>query len=293
MDLLNAILSGIMLGSIYSLVGLGFIVIYKASAVINFAQGQLLAVGALFMWVFLGPCGLPILLAGLLSVVSAAFLGLTVEYLAIRPMAGQNLMSVVMVTLAISTLLESLTPPIFGGQLRMYESTLPFSGLHFFGIMISSEYLLGFLVALGSLGFFLYFFRFTRRGLAMRAVADGHDTAASVGIKVSSAFRWSWSISAICAMVGGVLLGYIMGVSPDISHTGLTVFPVLILGGLTSIEGCIVAGPIVGILQMLAGQYLDPLTEGGSSEVLPSFIILATLLIRPYGIFGEKKIERV
>lgn len=131
------------------------------------------------------------------------------------------------------------------------------------------------------------------RGLAMRAVADGHDTTVSVGIKVSDAFRWSWSISAICVMAGGVLLGYIMGVSSDISHTGLTFFPVIILGGLTSIEGCIVAGPIVGILQMLAGQYLDPLTEGGSIELLPFFIILATLLIRPYGIFGEKRIERV
>ena len=293
MDFFNIILSGIMLGSIYSLVGLGFVIIYKSSAVINFAQGQLIAVGAFFMWWFVGPCRLPILLGGLLSVVSAALLGLIIEYLTIRPMTGQNLMSVVMVTLGLSTLFESLTPPIFGGQLRIYEVTLPIRSLHFFGINISSEYLLGFLVALGLFGFFLYFFRFTRRGLAMRAVADGHDTAASVGIKVSDAFRWSWSISAICAMAGGVLLGYIIGVSPDISHSGLTVFPVIILGGLTSIEGCIVAGPIVGILQMLAGRYLDPLTEGGSIEVLPFFIILATLLIRPYGIFGEKRIERV
>jgi len=290
---LQMIVSGVMLGGVYSLVALGFVIIYKSTGVINFAQGQLLAIGALILWSFLVPLGLPLWAAGLSAIVCTGVLGVLIEHMTIRPMTGQPLMAVIVMTIGLAALFDSLIPPIFGGVERAYPSIFPSGGLQIWLLSVSYEYLCSFIVALAMVGFFLYFFHRTRKGITMRAVADGHDTARSCGIKVGTIFSWVWVIASVSAMIGGFLLGSIENVSPAISAIAMRVFPVIILGGLDSIPGCIIAGPIVGALEMLAVGYGDPITEGGAGEVMPYIIILLTLIFRPFGIFGQEHIERI
>jgi branched-chain amino acid transport system permease protein len=290
---LQLLVSGIMLGGVYSLVALGFVIIYKSTGVINFAQGQLLAIGALIVWSFMVPLGLPLWAAGLLAVLCGASLGIVIERLTIRPMTGQPLMAVIVMTIALATFLDSAIPPVFGSDEEAFPPLLPTGGLHVWGLSISYEYLLCFISALALVGIFLYFFHFTRLGITMRAVSDGHDTARSCGVKVGTIFSTAWAIAAISAMAGGFLLGNIESISPAMSAIALRVFPVLILGGLDSIPGCIIAGPIVGTMEIMAVGYADPITEGGAGEVVPHLIILATLIFRPHGIFGQEHIERI
>ena len=290
---LQMILSGVMLGGVYSLVALGFVVIYKSTGVINFAQGQLLAIGAFILWSLLVPLGLPLWAAGLCAIACTGLFGAIVERLTIRPMTGQPLMAVIVMTIGLAALFDSLIPPVFGGVEQSYPSIFPEGGLLLWQLSISYEYLCSFMFALAMVAFFLYFFHHTRQGMTMRAVADGHDTARSCGIKVGTIFSSAWVIASLSAMVGGFLLGSIESVSPAMSAIAMRVFPVIILGGLDSVPGCIVAGPIVGALEMLAVGYGDPITEGGSGEVMPYIIILVTLIFRPFGIFGQEHIERI
>jgi len=287
------VLSGVMLGSIYSLVALGFVIIYKSSGVINFAQGHLVALGALILWTFLMKLGLPLWMGGLLAILSMAFLGVIVEHLTIHPMTGQPLMAVIVMTIGLAAFLASLMPCVFGALEQAYPSIFPKGGMKIWRLIISYEYFWGFLTALGMVSIFLYFFRYTKLGLLMRAVADGHNSARSCGIKVEVIFRWSWAIAAVSAMIGGFLLGNIESVSPAMASIGMRIFPVVILGGLNSITGCIIAGPIVGVLELLAAGYGDPITRGGAGDVMPYIIILLTLIFKPHGIFGEKEIERI
>jgi len=290
---LQMVLSGIMVGGVYSLVAIGFVIIYKSTGVINFAQGQLLAIGALILWSFVVPMGLPLWMAGLMSIISTGILGIIIERLTIRPMTGQPLMAVIVMTIGLAALFDSLIPPIFGGVERAYPTYFPVSGMKIWKLSISYEYLFSFIIASTMVGFFLYFFHKTRWGIMMRAVADGHETARSCGIMVGNIFSLAWIIAAISAMIGGFLLGSIESVSPGMSSIGLRVFPVVILGGLDSIPGCIIAGPIVGILEMMAVGYADVLVEGGAGDVIPHLIILLTLIFKPYGIFGQEHIERI
>jgi branched-chain amino acid transport system permease protein len=203
------------------------------------------------------------------------------------------LMAVIVMTIGLATLLDSVIPPVFGGMEKAYPPVLPSGGLSAWGVSISYEYLASFVAALVLVFVFLYFFHFTRTGITMRAVSDGHDTARSCGVWVGTIFSTAWAIAAVSALAGGYLLGNITSVSPAMSSIALRVFPVIILGGLDSIPGCIVAGPIVGALEMLAVGYADPITEGGAGEVMPHLIILVTLIFRPHGIFGQEHIERI
>ena len=287
------VLSGVMLGSVYSLVALGFVIIYKSSGVINFAQGHLLALGALILWTFWVALGLPIWLGALLAILLNGLIGVIIEHLTIRPLTGQPLMAVVVMTIGLAAFLASLMPCVFGAVEQAYPSIFPVGGLRIFRLIVSYEYLFSFLMALGMVGIFLYFFHRTKLGLLMRAVADGHDSARSCGIKVGIIFRWTWAIASISAMVGGFLLGSIASVSPSMTYIGMRVFPVVILGGLDSITGCIISGPIVGVLELLATGYGDPITHGGAGDVMPYIIILLTLVFKPRGLFGEKEIERI
>jgi branched-chain amino acid transport system permease protein len=216
-----------------------------------------------------------------------------IEHLTIRPMTGQPIVSVIIMTLGIATLFDSLMAAIFGTVERSLPATFPTGGLSIRGISLAYEYLFSFIIASAMVGFFLYFFQYTRLGLNMRAVADGHDKARSCGVKVGAVFRLAWAISASSAMAGGFLLGNIESVSINLSGIALRVFPVIVLGGIDSIWGCIVAGPIVGILEIMAAGYVDPITQGGAGDVMASVIIVLTLIFKPFGIFGQKHIERI
>jgi len=278
---------------IYTVIGLGFVVIYKSSRIINFAHGQIVALGALILAYLLRDVGLPIWLGGPLALLIMAGCGAVIEYLAVRPMAGQPLVAIIVMTIGLAALLDGLMPSFFGGVERSYPHVFPPGGIRVGGVSISYEHGISLVMSCIMVLLFGYFFFRTRVGLKMRAVADGHQTARSCGIKAGSVFRLSWIIAALTGTIGGYLLGSLESVSPAMSSVGLRVFPVVNLAGLESISGCLIAGPVVGVTQALAAWYLDPVIGGGAKELVTYLLILFTITLFPYGIFGEERIERI
>jgi branched-chain amino acid transport system permease protein len=290
---LQLIMSGILTGGIYALIALGFVVIYKATGVFNFAQGEIVMVSAYVCWALLVQFGLPLGISFALTFAFAAGLGLVVERFALRPMIGQPLLAAMMITLALIAVLDGLVTVIWGSRQEVLPDFFPRQPLHLGSVMISQQLLMGFGIAVALFVAFVLFFQRTKIGLGMRATAEDHQVSMSLGIKVSTSFAMSWVIACIVAAVGGILLGSVNGVNMNLAFLGLKAFPVVILGGLDSIPGAIVAGLIVGVLEKLATGYIDPLVGGGFAEIFPFIILLFVLMVRPYGLFGTKKIERI
>jgi len=290
---LQLIMSGIMTGGIYALIALGFVVVWKATGVFNFAQGQLVMVSAYICWALVVQLGLPLGLSFLLTFLVAAGIGLLVERFALRPLVGQPVLAAMMVTLALIAVLDGLVTVIWGSRQEVLPDFFPRQPLHLGGVMISQQLLTGFGIAMLLFVVFVLFFRRSKMGLGMRATAEGHQVSMSLGIRVSTSFAMSWVIACIVAAVGGILLGSINGVNMNLAYLGLKAFPVVILGGLDSIQGAIVAGLLVGVLEKLATGYIDPFVGGGFAEVFPFIVLIFVLLVRPYGLFGTKKIERI
>ena len=285
-------LSGITNGAILAMVALGFVLIYKSSDIINFAQGELLMVGAYLVYVFIEQLGLWWPLAILLAIIFAAGAGVLMEHLVLRPMIGQPIISVIMVTIGLATLLRAIMGSIWGTAPLPAPSVIPNYPIHLFGATIGANKLWAIGLSVMMLIALTIFFRRSNEGIAMRAVADDQQAALSMGISVTHVWAISWAIAAITAAVGGMLLASIFGgVGADIGRIGLIVFPVVILGGLDSIPGAIIGGIIIGLLQAYAGGYLPP--ELGLGEVAPYLVLVLILLVRPYGLFGQKIIERV
>jgi branched-chain amino acid transport system permease protein len=287
-------LSGLMTGIIYGLVAMGFVLIYKSSKILNFAQGTILMLLAYVSWSFFTQLHLPPWLAFLATIAVAVILGLLVERFVLRPLIGQPLLAIIMVTIALAALLEGIEFLVWESELRVYEPALLPAGLvHIGPLVLSQAEILSFCIAMVLVFIFSLFFKYTRQGLAMRAVAEDHQAAQSKGIRVHKVFAWAWIISVIVSAIGGILLGSIVGISYAMSWIGLKVFPVVLLGGLESLPGAIIAGLVVGVLENLAGGYLDPLVGGGIKEIFPFVILIFVLLIKPYGLFGLVRIERI
>ncbi|MGQ9876884.1 MAG: branched-chain amino acid ABC transporter permease [Chloroflexus sp.] len=285
-------LSGIANGAIFALVALGFVLIYKSSDVINFAQGELLLIGAYLTYAMVEQFGLWWPAGVVLAVVLAAVAGVLIEQLVLRPMIGESAISVIMVTIGLSSLLRAIVGAIWGVTPRPAPQFLPTDTVIILGANVGVDRILAFVLALTLFVILTLFFRYSRDGIAMRAVADDQQAALSMGISVKKVWAVAWAIAAITAAVGGILLMSIFGgVSGTIARVGLIVFPVVILGGLDSIPGAIIGGLIIGLLQSFAGGYLPP--EWGVGEVVPFIILLFILLVRPYGLFGQRIIERV
>ncbi len=296
--LAGVVILGIIVGLIYSLIALGFVLIYKSSHVFNLAQGEFLLFGACIGWVFATSLGLNIWIVVLLTVISCALLGLVVERIILHPLIGQPLIAIIMLTIALSMFLKGIligiwwAPPYAYPRISFLELKLP-SELG--GSLISSQFLLASLISIGLIILFLLFFNYTKLGLGMRAVAEDHQVAQSLGVNVRSIFSLTWVISSIVGGIGGVLLGQLLTVSPELATLGLIVFPVALLGGMDSIHGCIVGGIIIGVAENLSAVYLDRFLphSGGLRMIIPYLIMLFILIIKPYGIFGLKKIERI
>ncbi|MFH1479757.1 MAG: branched-chain amino acid ABC transporter permease [Pseudomonadota bacterium] len=287
-------LSGLMTGTIYGLVAMGFVLIYKSSKVLNFAQGTMLMLLSYVSWSFFTQLHLPFWLAFLATLAVAVILALLVERIILRPLIGQPLLAIIMVTIALAALFEGIEFLIWQSEYRVYEPAfLPTEIIHVGPLIISQAEILCFGIAVVLVFALSLFFKYTRQGLAMRAVAEDHQAAQSRGIRVHNVFAWAWAISAIVSAIGGMLLGSIMGISFAMSWIGLKVFPVVLLGGLESLPGAIIAGLIVGVLENIAGGYLDPLVGGGIKEIFPFIILIIVLLIKPYGLFGLERIERI
>jgi len=292
--LLQLVLNGVVTGSIYSLVALGFVVIYKSTSVLNFAQGEFLMLGAYVCLSLAVQYQLPFAVAFLLTLVFSAALGMLTERLILRPMIGEPVISLIMVTLGLSALLKAIVQAVWGTDLRPFPNIFPVTPVQLGPLPVSQGYLYSTASVAVLLLIFTLFFKFTRAGIAMRATAFSQQVSLSMGISVKRIFALSWSIAAVVSAIGGVLLAGVRGgLDASLAFFGLKVIPVVILGGLDSVGGAIVGGLVMGVLENLAGGYLDPLVGGGAKEVAPFIVLVLILSVKPYGLFGKVKIERV
>lgn len=288
-NFIQQLIYGLADGSILALAALGFVLIYKATGVINFAQGEFLLVGAYMFYTAFVVFNLPLVVAVIFGVVVATIIGVLVERLILRPMVGENPISIIMVTIGLSMLLNALVQAFYGTSPRSQPALLPRSSIDFLGATVPLNRIFAVVIAAVVLTAFTIFFRKSRHGIAMRAVADDQQAAMTMGISVRRIFALAWALAAISALIAGVLLGDISAVDQNIAAFGLLVFPVVILGGLDSVPGTIVGGLTMGLLTQFTAGYLDP----GLATVIPYIALVLILLVRPYGIFGEIRIERV
>ena len=279
---------GLANGAILALAALGFVLIYKATGVINFAQGEFLLVGAYAFYSGLVLLGLPLLGALLFGVAVAVLLGLAIERLALRRLVGEDPIAVIMVTIALSAVLKSAVQALFGTTPREMPKILGRASVEIAGAAVPVDRLIAVAVAAAVLGAFSAFFRWSRHGVAMRAVADDQQAALVQGISVTRIFGLAWAMAAVSALLAGILLADIAEVSQNLAGFGLIVFPVVILGGLDSVPGTIVGGAIIG----LSSQYAEGLSPG-ASQVAPYVVLVLILMVRPYGLFGQVRIERM
>lgn len=286
---LQLTVSGLSAGMIYALAAAGFVVVYKASDVINFAQGDLLLLGTYLTFFALAQVGLPWSAGVLATVLLAVAAGLAVERLVLRPLVGEPVISMVMATIGLSSVLRALVNAVWGPSPRSFDSFLPGGAVTLGPAVVSAERLLSIPIALAVLAALGLFFRHARDGIAMRAVADDQQAAMSMGISIPRTFGVAWGLAAASAAVGGVMLANVVGVSPNVSAIGLRVFPVVILGGLDSIGGAVIGGVAIGLLEVYAGGYVGH----GLSLVVPYVALVAVLMVRPYGLFGKEIVERV
>ncbi len=291
---LQIMVNSIAIGSIYALIGLGFVIIYKASDVLNFAQGEFVMVGAFISFYLLTTFKIPFWLAILITAPAVALLGIFTEFLILRRMIGEPIFAVVMITIGLSEVLRNLmgivcgptdyvNPTIFS-QSRVTIMKNVFLLPAQIWIIISAWLLVIVL---------LLFFNKTRVGLGMRTAASDQDVALLMGVSVKKVFSISWGIASAVGAISGVLLGNLTTVNIHMGHVGLVVFPAIILGGLDSIGGAIVGGIVMGVVEALSGGYLDKALGGGIKEITAFVVLIGILMIKPHGLFGKPEIERV
>ena len=290
------VVSGIVVGSIYALSALGFVLIYKSSRVLNIAHGQIIAAGAFITYALTVWAGISIYISFLLSVVVTFFLAMSVERIFLRRLIGEPIISVIMVTIGLMSIIDGLvylTP--FGTENFSFPAFLPKTPITFGGVSISWTQLVGVIITTILIASFSWFFKRSTIGVSMRAVSDDQLASMSVGISVPKVFGLAWATAGLSAAAAGSIIGNITGLNFDTLHAfGITVFPVVILGGLDSIIGAVVAGIIMGLIQQFAAGYLDGHWGlYGTADVLPYIILLVILLFKPHGLFGIHEIERV
>lgn len=288
---LQLLANGLSLGFLYALSALGFVMIFKSSSVLNLAHGELLAIGAFLFLVLSSWAKLPIVAAFALTLIGTFALGFVVERFFLRPLIGEALIQVIMLTLGLGIMFKGLLLFIFGGDIHNYPRFLPEGlALSFRGIYIPSVNVAAFIIGILFLILFGLFFKYSSQGIYMRSVADNQPAALSLGVHVRRVFALSWAIAFIVAAMSGIVLGIINGINVhQLSAIGLKVFPVVILGGLDSIGGAILGGLIIGMLESFTGGYLSTSLR----EVIPYVVLVIILMVRPYGLFGLVEIERV
>lgn len=289
------LVTGLSLGMMYALVGISFVIIFKCSQAFNVASGQIVMLGGYIGYTFLIPLKLPVWAAIIASIAVAIVMGLIIERLALRPLLGQPALAVVMMTVALAGVLDGVAILGWGGEYLTYHDSLPEISLQLGSVSVSPSSLLAIIVSVIIVAILIFVFRFTKIGLAMRATAEDEQVTRSLGIKATTVYALVWAIACVVGVIAGVLLGGVSGVSPPLSEIGLKALAVVILGGMDSIGGAIFAGIILGILENLAAGYLDPLmpSGGGLASVFPFIVMLAVLIVKPHGLFGLKRIERV
>jgi len=288
---LQLLINGLSIGFLYGLSAMGFVMIFKSSSVLNFAHGELLALGAFFFLAAITWAQLPIPLAFLVTLAGCFVLGFIIERFFLRPLIGEHLIYVIMLTVGLASMFKGLMLLVWGGNLHTYPEFLPkFLNIQWDVINIPPVYTAALIIGMLFLMLFGIFFKYSSQGIFMRSVADNQKAALSLGVHVQRVFALSWAIAALVAGMSGIVLGVMNGINVhDLSAIGLKVFPVVILGGLDSIGGAIIGGLIIGILETFTGGYLSPSLR----DVVPYIVLVFILMVKPYGLFGLKEIERV
>lgn len=288
---LELLISGALTGLMYSLVALGFVLIYKSAGVPNLAQGALVMTAGYAVWLVMA-WGLNVWIAIPVAAAIMFGFGLVVERLLLRRMVGQPVIMVVMLTLGLEILLRGLVPGILGSTPKPIDLGIDFAPIILGDVFINRTSLYGGIVALLLVGASLLFFR-TRLGTKLRAVSDDHVSSWAVGISVERAIGISWGLAGIAAVVAGALWGSSQGVDWTLSTLLFPAVAVVILGGVDSVPGVVVGGILVGVLGTVIPGYLDSVAGGSTRDVVTSLIILLTIMVRPFGIFGREDIERI
>lgn len=287
--LAQVLFSGLALGSIYGLVALGFAVIFKATEVFNFAQGMLVVCGAYLAFTATAQLQLPFPLAILFIVGVAALLGAVIQVLVIRPLTGRPLLPVIMITIALSIILRAVIEIIYGSSALVLTTPLPNGSSVVAGVRVSHLHLTAALVSWTCMAGFGAFFRFTSAGLLMRATANSHEAALVSGINVNRVNAGAWAIGAALAAIGGLFLGQLQLASVELENIGLLALPAVVIGGLQSIPGAIIGGLLVGVIEQLGSSYISPKAR----DIVIYAPLLLILMLRPWGLFGQRELGRV
>ena len=300
---LEVLIGGLLSGVMYSLVALGFVLIFKASGVFNFAQGAMVYFAALSLVGCMG-MGAPLWLAFIFAFVIMTLLGIATEKFVLRKMVNQAPIALFMATIGLAFFIEGLAPLLWGNEVRALDIGLVDEPIAYildnYNMVVSSFDLTAAGLALALVALLALFFQYTRVGRALRAVSDDHQAALSIGIPLQHIWALVWAVAGFVALVAGMLWGARNGVQFALTFTALKALPVLILGGFTSVPGAIVGGLIIGASEKLAEIYIPPVMAawfggnfGGIEGWFPYVMALLFLLVRPEGLFGEKHIDRV
>jgi branched-chain amino acid transport system permease protein len=285
--------TGIMVGGIYALVALGWVLIYKCSGVLNLAMGEMTLIGAYVCLSFYS-MGIPFLLSLGFSLVIGFILGILTERIFLDRLIGEPVLTVIMVTVGLSFFFKGSVEFIWGTDTRVFDPPVfSIEPIRIGPLIVGQVYLWSFVAAIILLIVFVSFFKYTRWGLAMQATADDEMAALSIGVSARFVYAAAWAIAFMASGVGGTLLGNINGLNISVGYLGLLVLPVVVLGGLNSVPGAIVGGIIIGILQNFCGAYLDRYFPGGVKEIAPFAFMAIFLLFKPYGLWGWERIEKV
>jgi len=292
--LLQLLVNGLVVGTLYGVVAMSFVLIYKATQVVNFAQGELLLIGAWVCWTLLTKYQVPFWLGMPMTLVFMFAFGILIQVVILRPLIGEPIISVIMVTIALSAVFQAALKWIYGVNPQPFPRIFTSQAVSIGSLQIQTVYVMSLVVSVLMMVGMAWFFKVSKWGLAMRATAFNQQVAQSLGISVKTVFAMAWAISAMVSAVAGVVVAVVNGVSSGLSIYGIKVFPAVILGGLDSIAGAVVGGIIIGLLENFA-QFIDSeyLHWGNLYEIAPFYVLIIILMIKPYGLFGTKDIERV
>ena len=292
--LIQLLVNGFIIGLLYGVVAMSFVLIYKSSQVVNFAQGDFLLVGAWACWWLLAKFSLPFYIAFLLTLLFMMLFGILVQIIILKPLIGEPIISIIMVTIGLSIFFQAIMNWMFGVFTEPFPQIFSSESLNIFGLNVQTAYLMSGLISIFIMISFALFFKKSKLGLAMRATAFDQQAAQSLGVSIKQVFAAAWAISAMVSAVAGVVFGIVNGISSGIAFMGIKVFPAVILGGLDSVLGAILGGLVIGLLEHLA-HYIDVqfLNIGNLIRIAPFYALIIILMIKPYGFFGTKDIERV
>ncbi|HEY0884118.1 MAG TPA: branched-chain amino acid ABC transporter permease [Ramlibacter sp.] len=280
---------GLLSGGLLAMIALGFVLIYKGTGVINFAMGEFMMLGAYFFYTANVMWGLPLAAALVLSFAAVAVAAAIIERGVLRPLAGQPVISVLMATIGLGSAIHGAVDAVWGGRNYELPSLLPRAPIILGDVLIPGKTLWSFLLAMAVIAGFVLYFRFSRTGVSMRAAASDPTTAYVLGIDVRATQRLTWIFAGVVGALAGIIVASTTSLSPAVGGAALGVLAIIILGGLDSIPGAIVAGLIVGMIESLTAGYLG----GKVRDIVPYATVLVILLVRPYGLFGTRQIERL